>query len=85
MIDYKEYVNKGYFIGSGVIECANKYVFQERIKLPGMRWHIDSAQYVANLRAKLMSGFWDDVEKAVYTFINELNRHDKCLIFESKQ
>ena len=37
-IDYKSYISKGYFIGSGAIESANKFVSQTRLKQPGMRW-----------------------------------------------
>ena len=50
-IDYPSYVKQGYFIGSGAIESGNKSTMQERLKLPGMRWEVQSAQYV--LAAKL--------------------------------
>lgn len=58
-IDYPAYKEAGMFVGSGAIESGNKTVLQKRLKLPGMRWNIDTAQYVVALRAKLESGLWD--------------------------
>ncbi|MBO4335812.1 MAG: hypothetical protein J5846_08270, partial [Desulfovibrio sp.] len=60
-IDYPAYRAKGYFVGSGAIEGANKSVIQARMKLVGMRWNITTAQYVASLRAKERSGLWHTV------------------------
>ncbi|MDR0697119.1 MAG: hypothetical protein LBF68_06300 [Christensenellaceae bacterium] len=59
-IDYAEYTKKGYIIGSGAIESANKSVMQIRLKQPGMRWNIDSARYMVILRAKYESDLWFD-------------------------
>lgn len=60
-IDYPAYLAAGYFIGSGVIESGNRSVMQERLKLPGMRWDIDSAKCVLALKCKYDSGLWDSV------------------------
>lgn len=60
-MNYPEYVKAGYFIGSGLIESANKSVMQERLKLPGMRWDVDAAQRVLALKCKYDSGLWDSV------------------------
>ena len=60
-IDYPRYVEAGYFIGSGLIESANKSVMQERLKLPGMRWDVDAAQRVLALKCKYDSGLWDSL------------------------
>jgi hypothetical protein len=57
-IDYKNYRNKGYFIGSGAIEGANKNVLQKRLNQAGMRWNKESAQYVVTLKAKKESQLW---------------------------
>lgn len=65
-IDYPLYKEKGYFVGSGAIESGNKVVVQKRLKLAGMRWNTESAQYLLTLRAKFSSGRWiSDVEAAV--------------------
>lgn len=64
-IDYKTYKDKGYYIGSGAIESANKMVIQQRMKQSGMRWSIQGGQYIAALRTKHESGLWDDVVRAI--------------------
>jgi len=68
-IDYKTYIEKGYYIGSGAIESGNKVVLQKRMKLAGMRWGELSAQYLLSLRAKFESGLWDSsVVKRILTY-----------------
>jgi hypothetical protein len=57
-IDYAAYEQKGYFIGSGAIESANKIVLQQRLKQAGMRWNVDTAQNILTLKAKAESGLW---------------------------
>ena len=64
-INYPEYKTKGYFVGSGAIESANKVVVQRRLKQAGMRWSVDGAQAVLTLRAKVESKLWDTVVKAL--------------------
>ncbi|HOJ09997.1 MAG TPA: ISKra4 family transposase [Clostridiales bacterium] len=60
-IDYKAFKKKGYYIGSGAIESANKMVIQQRMKQSGMRWSINGGQYIASLRTKYESKLWDKV------------------------
>lgn len=60
-INYPSYVAAGYFIGSGVIESGNRSVMQERLKLPGMRWNVESAQFVLTLKCKYDSNLWESV------------------------
>jgi hypothetical protein len=64
-INYKEYKEKGYYIGSGPIESGNKTVIQQRLKQSGMRWSVDGAQYIAALRAKYKSNKWNEVKKVI--------------------
>ena len=64
---YLEYKNKGYYIGSGMIESGNKSVVQKRMKQAGMRWGVDGAQYMAGLRAKHESKRWNEVKKFIYS------------------
>ena len=47
-INYRDYEEKRYIIGSGGIEGANKYVIQSRMKLSGMRWRSDTSMYVSS-------------------------------------
>lgn len=66
-IDYPEYIEKGYFIGSGAIESGNKVVLQKRLKQAGMRWEVESAQYLLSIKSKVESGLWaSDVVKPVF-------------------
>jgi hypothetical protein len=66
-IDYDAYLTKGYFIGSGDIESSNRSLVQRRVKLPGMRWNLDSIQNIVTLMTKLKSNRWEsDVVAAVY-------------------
>lgn len=58
-IDYATYQQKGYFIGSGAIESANKTILQRRLKQAGMRWGSVTAQYVLSLIAKDASNLWE--------------------------
>ena len=58
-INYPEYKEKGYFVGSGAIESANKVVVQRRLKQAGMRWDVLGAQALLTLRAKVESNLWD--------------------------
>ena len=51
-INYNEYEEKGYYVGSGAIESGNKVVLQKRLKLAGMRWSEQPAQHLLSLRAK---------------------------------
>jgi hypothetical protein len=58
-INYPEYKEKGYFVGSGAIESANKVIVQRRLKQAGMRWGVSGAQALLTLRAKVESKLWD--------------------------
>ena len=60
-IDYPLYKQQGFFVGSGAIESGNKIVLQNRLKLPGMRWNVPTAQFVLSLKAKVESRLWDSV------------------------
>jgi len=64
-VDYPEYKEKGYFIGSGAIESANKVILQRRLKQAGMRWSVPGAQDVLSLRAKVESNRWDSDVKTL--------------------
>jgi hypothetical protein len=64
-LDYPKYKEKGYFVGSGAMESANKYVPQERLKLVGMRWKKISVRRILSLRAREKSKKWHEVEKIV--------------------
>lgn len=64
-INYPEYKSKGYFVGSGAIESANKVIVQRRLKQAGMRWSVLGAQALLTLRAKVESNLWDSHVKTL--------------------
>lgn len=65
-INYPQYKEKGWFVGSGAIESGNKIVLQKRMKQAGMRWNPETAQYLVTLCSKKESGRWgSDVEDFV--------------------
>jgi hypothetical protein len=71
-IDYKNYLSKIFFIGSGAIESSNKTVLQRRLKYGAMRWNLSSGQAVISLVAKTRSGLWEsDVVQAAYSHYGE--------------
>jgi hypothetical protein len=55
MIDYKTYLEKGYMIGSGVVESSNKKVVTQRLKQSGMFWSNKGANSVMFIRALYLS------------------------------
>ena len=58
-IDYPAYVKNGYFIDSDAIETGDGSGMRERLKLPSMRWDVQTAQYVLSAKMKYDSGLWD--------------------------
>ena len=76
MLDYPAYINKGYFVGSGIIESGHKTVMQVRLKGPGMRWNVPTARYVLALREKLKSELW---EKDVILYVKNQMLELQCI------
>ena len=70
-MDYKKYKERGYFVGSGASESANKYAMQDRMKLQGMRWKTSTAQTMLALKCRIESGRWTEVEPLVRKHCNE--------------
>ena len=56
---YNVFRDKGYYIGSGAIESANKYAIQSRLKKAGMKWSIDGANAIAHLKIGYLANRWD--------------------------
>ena len=57
---YGDYLQKGWPIGSGVIEAACKSVVKQRMCRSGQRWSIKGGQAILNLRAKVKSNRWEE-------------------------
>lgn len=65
-INYEEYRDQGFYIGSGAVESGHKKVIQQRLKQPGMHWDKDNCQSVASLRTKYCSDQWYEVKRVIY-------------------
>jgi hypothetical protein len=52
---YDEYLQAGYPIASGVIEGACRHVIKDRMEQGGMRWTLEGAKAMLNVRAVLAS------------------------------
>lgn len=78
---YDEFRLKGYNIGSGAIESANKYIVGQRLKLSGMKWTISHANAMIHLRCKYYEGnwdvFWDNMNLKDY-LDHDLNKESKA-------
>jgi len=59
-INYGDFREKGYPIGSGEIESAHKSVPQKRLKIPGATWHPDSIDPMLALRILRADDWWED-------------------------
>ncbi|HVW98830.1 MAG TPA: hypothetical protein VHA52_00085 [Candidatus Babeliaceae bacterium] len=64
---YGTYRRKGYLVGSGSIESANRNIIQKRLKLSGQRWTEQGAQHMACLRAFIRSMRLDALHQLLKT------------------
>lgn len=55
---YDEYLKTGYPIASGVIEGACRHLVKDRMERSGMRWTIDGAQAMLDLRSTAINDQW---------------------------
>jgi hypothetical protein len=56
---YDEYLRAGYPIATGVIEGACRHLVKDRMERSGMRWRLDGAQAMLNVRAVWQSSYWE--------------------------
>lgn len=59
---YDEYLKAGYPIASGVIEGACRHLVKDRMERTGMRWRLENAASMLNVRAVFQSSYWDDFQ-----------------------
>jgi hypothetical protein len=60
---YDEYLAAGYPIATGVIEGACRHVIKDRFEGAGMRWTVEGAQAMLQLRVIAANGDWDDFQR----------------------
>lgn len=68
MMNYSEYINKKYPIGSGITESACKVIVKQRLCNSGMQWKHHGAEAVLCLRAlnyssNRWSQMWDKIDR----------------------
>jgi hypothetical protein len=57
---YHEYLGLGLPIGSGAAEGACRNLSKDRLERTGMRWSVDGAEAIIQLRATELSGDWEE-------------------------
>lgn len=57
---YADFRNRGFFVGSGVLEAGCKTVIGQRLKQSGMHWTVSGANSIIALRCSLLSNRWED-------------------------
>lgn len=62
---YNEFRKNGFYIGSGAIESAHKYIIASRLKQAGMRWTVSHANAMIWLRSKYFENTWDEFWKTM--------------------
>jgi len=60
MMHYDEYHREDLVLATGVIEGACRYVVGERLDCSGMRWKLEGAEPVLQLRCIELNGDWDE-------------------------
>jgi hypothetical protein len=57
---YRDFQERGYFIGSGVVEAACKTLVSQRCKGTGMHWSEQGLSHILSIRAALLSNRYDE-------------------------
>jgi len=73
---YDEYLSEGYPIGSGVAEGACRHLVKDRMEQTGMRWSLNGAQSMVNLRATYLNNDWDE-------FMNYYIQHEQKKLYRT--
>jgi len=60
---YDEYLRAGYPIASGVIEGACRHLVKDRMERSGMRWRLEGARSMLNVRAAFQSSYWNQFQR----------------------
>lgn len=60
-VQYGNYKQGGYHIGSGAIESANKFICHTRLKKSGAWWYISNSNNILKLRCAQYNGTYDRV------------------------
>lgn len=59
-MQYKAFRDRGFFIGSGVVEAACKTIVAQRLKGSGMHWSERGLSHILSIRTALLSRRYDE-------------------------
>lgn len=77
---YDEYLRRGYPIASGVIEGACRHLVKDRMERSGMRWTLEGARNMLNVRAAFQSDHWRSfLDHRIECEIKRTHRHRDLL------
>jgi hypothetical protein len=62
-LDYKNALNSGWPIATGVIEGACRHIVKDRLDITGARWSLDGAEAILKLRTLISNGDFDNYWK----------------------
>jgi len=81
---YDGYLAAGDPMASGVIEGACRHFMKDRMERSGMRWTIESAQAMLDVRSTYLNGDWDDCMR--YRIAQETQRlYPYCALVEPRK
>jgi hypothetical protein len=77
---YDEYLAKGYPIATGVIEGACRHLVKDRMERSGMRWTLQGASDMLNVRALHQSDHWQAfLEKRIQTATETIHKNRQLI------
>ena len=77
---YATYLKAGYPIASGVIEGACGHLVKDRMERSGMRWTLEAARSMLNVRAVFQSDYWDQFQLERIANANKTTHPNRNLI-----
>jgi hypothetical protein len=78
---YDKYLQAGYPIATGVIEGACRHVVKDRMERSGMRWVLEGAEAMLNVRCVFASSYWDEFQQQrIKTEQNRIHPHAKLVL-----
>jgi len=77
---HDEYLQRGYPIASGVIEGACRHLVKDSMERSGMRWTLEGARSMLNVRAAFQSDHWETfLADRIAKETKRLHRHRNLL------
>ena len=83
-IQYATFIERGYPIGSGIVESANRTVVQARMKGAGMHWAASSVNPLLALRSTVCSDRWRSTWPAIAGQRRNAERHRRICQHERR-